>query len=53
MKAEVGSEDDKKWLAEALFYLRERSTGSLEGDVVRLGQLIKRYTRLTHRALYY
>lgn len=41
MKAEVGSEDDKKWLAEALFYLREPSTGSLEGDVLKLAQLIK------------
>ncbi|KAJ3508811.1 hypothetical protein NMY22_g16495 [Coprinellus aureogranulatus] len=41
MKAEVGSEDDKKWLADALFYLKESSTGSLEGDVLKLAQLIK------------
>lgn len=41
MKADVGSEDDKKWLAESLFYLKEPSTGSLEGDVLRLAHLIK------------
>ncbi|TFK22557.1 alcohol dehydrogenase IV [Coprinopsis marcescibilis] len=40
MKAEVGSKDDKEWLADALFYLREPSTGSLEGDVRRLATLI-------------
>jgi hypothetical protein len=40
MKAEVGSEDDKKWLAGALFYLNEASTGSLDGDVLKLASLI-------------
>lgn len=42
LKAEVGSDDDKKWLAECLFYLKEQSTGSLDGDVLKLADLIKR-----------
>jgi len=40
MKAEVGSEEDQKCLAEALFYLKEPSTGSLGGDVRRLAAMI-------------
>jgi len=40
LKSEIASEDDKKALAAALFYLHEPSTGSLEGDVRRLAQLI-------------
>ena len=36
MKAEVGSKEDKEWLAGALFHLRKPSTGSLEGDVKQL-----------------
>jgi len=40
LKSEVASEDDKKALAAALFYLHEPSTGSVEGDVRRLAHLI-------------
>ncbi|ESK87573.1 alcohol dehydrogenase iv [Moniliophthora roreri MCA 2997] len=40
LKAEVASQEDKEWLAGALFHLRKPSTGSLEGDVVLLGNLI-------------
>ncbi|KAF4620435.1 hypothetical protein D9613_000745 [Agrocybe pediades] len=39
-KSETASEEDKKALAATLFYLRESSTGSLEGDVRRLATLI-------------
>ncbi|KIM40170.1 hypothetical protein M413DRAFT_446331 [Hebeloma cylindrosporum] len=40
LKSDIASEDDRRALAEALFYLREPSTGSLNGDVVRLATLI-------------
>ncbi|KDR75815.1 hypothetical protein GALMADRAFT_68153 [Galerina marginata CBS 339.88] len=40
LKSEIASEDDKKALEATLFYLREPSTGSLEGDVRRLATLI-------------
>lgn len=40
MKADVASEEDKKYLAEALFHLRVPSTGSVEGDIRRLASLI-------------
>ncbi|KAH7902932.1 hypothetical protein BJ138DRAFT_1168721, partial [Hygrophoropsis aurantiaca] len=39
-KAQVGSADDKQSLAQALFYLREESTGSVDGDVRKLSHLI-------------
>ncbi|KAH7923185.1 Dehydroquinate synthase-like protein [Leucogyrophana mollusca] len=39
-KAEVASTDDKQCLAQALFYLSEPSTGSLDGDVLKLAYLI-------------
>ena len=42
MKAEVGSKEDKEWLANALFYLRKPSTGSLEGDIRTLSAEIQR-----------
>ncbi|KAH8992844.1 alcohol dehydrogenase IV [Lactarius hatsudake] len=34
------SEEDKQWLAGALYQLRQPTTGSLEGDVLRLSELI-------------
>jgi alcohol dehydrogenase class IV len=40
LKSEIASEEDKKALAAALFYLQEPSTGSVEGDVRRLAHLI-------------
>jgi len=43
LKSDVASDDDKRALAEALFYLREPSTGSLNGDVARLATLINEY----------
>lgn len=41
LKAEVASQEDKEYLAQALFHLREPSTGTLEGDVRRLSTLIQ------------
>ncbi|PIL35439.1 hypothetical protein GSI_02166 [Ganoderma sinense ZZ0214-1] len=41
LKAEVASQQDKEALAAALFYLREESTGSVEGDVRKLASLIQ------------
>jgi len=43
LKSDVASDDDKRALAEALFYLHEPSTGSLNGDVARLATLIDEY----------
>ncbi|KAI0318238.1 hypothetical protein OF83DRAFT_1117046 [Amylostereum chailletii] len=40
LKASTASQEDKEWLADALFYLREPSTGSVEGDVRKLADLI-------------
>ncbi|OSD01319.1 iron-containing alcohol dehydrogenase [Trametes coccinea BRFM310] len=36
LKAEIASQEDKEWLAGALFYLRKPSTGSLESDILKL-----------------
>ncbi|OBZ67195.1 Maleylacetate reductase [Grifola frondosa] len=36
LKAEVASQEDKEWLAGALFHLRQPSTGSLDGDILKL-----------------
>ena len=46
LKAEIASPGDKAALAEALFYLREPTTGSVEGDVKRLGSKIDEYAHL-------
>lgn len=40
LKAEIASEEDKAALADALFYLKEPSTNSIEGDVKRLSAMI-------------
>ncbi|KAF8558050.1 Dehydroquinate synthase-like protein [Imleria badia] len=40
LKADIASPGDKAALAEALFYLREPTTGSVEGDVKRVGAKI-------------
>jgi alcohol dehydrogenase class IV len=40
LKSKEATEADKKALAETLFYLREPPTGTLEGDVRRLAQMI-------------
>jgi len=40
LKSEVASQEDKEYLADALYYLRESPTGSLDGDVRRLATLI-------------
>jgi len=40
LKAKVASEEDKQWLAGALYQLRQPSTGSVEGDAVKLSELI-------------
>jgi alcohol dehydrogenase class IV len=40
LKAKVASEEDKEWLAGALHQLKQTSTGSLDGDVVKLSVLV-------------
>ncbi|KAH9056577.1 alcohol dehydrogenase IV [Lactarius vividus] len=40
LEAKIASEEDKQWLAGALYQLHQPTTGSLEGDVLRLGELI-------------
>ncbi|TCD71618.1 hypothetical protein EIP91_007365 [Steccherinum ochraceum] len=45
IKAKHATPDDKKWLADALFFLSEPSTGSLEGDVKKLSDLIYRLVK--------
>jgi alcohol dehydrogenase class IV len=40
LKSKVASEEDKEWLAGTLHRLKQTSTGSLEGDVVKLSVLI-------------
>ncbi|KAL4074110.1 hypothetical protein V8B97DRAFT_1864588 [Scleroderma yunnanense] len=42
LKAETASEEDKAVLADALFYLKEPSTNSVEGDVKRLSSMINK-----------
>ena len=43
LKAKVASDEDRQWLAGALYQLNQPSTGSLEGDVVKLSELIDGY----------
>lgn len=40
MQAEIASEEDKRRLADVLFFLRVPSTGSIEGDVRKLAEEI-------------
>ncbi|EPS94150.1 hypothetical protein FOMPIDRAFT_1063307 [Fomitopsis schrenkii] len=40
LKAEVASEEDKEWLSNALCHLAQDKTGSLDGDVLKLSNLI-------------
>ncbi|KAG1862582.1 alcohol dehydrogenase IV [Suillus subalutaceus] len=40
LQAEIASQEDKEYLAEALLYLREPSTGSVDGDVRKLSSMI-------------
>lgn len=42
LQAELASQEDKEYLAEALFYLREPSTGTVDGDVRKLSTMINR-----------
>ena len=39
-KAITASQEDKEWLAGALYHLREPTTGSLEGDILKLSEKI-------------
>ncbi|KAJ3808998.1 alcohol dehydrogenase IV [Lentinula aff. lateritia] len=41
LMAEIGTEQDKEYLAKTLFYLRKPSTGTVEGDVLALSASIK------------
>lgn len=41
LKAQIASEEDKEWLSGALFYLRQPSTGSVDGDIMKLASLIE------------
>ncbi|KAH8078070.1 alcohol dehydrogenase IV [Cristinia sonorae] len=40
LKAYISPEEDKEWLANALFYLRRPTTGSKEGDIVDFANAI-------------
>ncbi|TFK54277.1 alcohol dehydrogenase IV [Heliocybe sulcata] len=40
LKAETASQEDKEWLAGALFHLRQPSTGSVESDILQLSKSI-------------
>ncbi|KAF8211613.1 alcohol dehydrogenase IV [Mycena galopus ATCC 62051] len=40
IQSRVASKEDKEYLADTLFYLREPSTGSMEGDILKLSELI-------------
>ncbi|KAJ7929121.1 alcohol dehydrogenase IV [Mycena leptocephala] len=40
IQSRLASKEDKEYLANALFYLREPSTGSIEGDILKLSTLI-------------
>ncbi|OAX39585.1 alcohol dehydrogenase IV [Rhizopogon vinicolor AM-OR11-026] len=40
LQVELASQEDKEYLAEALFYLREASTGTIDGDVRKLSSMI-------------
>ncbi|KAG6908034.1 hypothetical protein DXG01_006453 [Tephrocybe rancida] len=40
LKAKVASQEDRELLAKTLFYLQQPSTGSVDGDVVKLSSLI-------------
>ncbi|KAG1753033.1 alcohol dehydrogenase IV [Suillus lakei] len=40
LQAEIASQEDKGYLAEALFYLRKPSTGTVDGDVRKLSHMI-------------
>ncbi|KAJ6567367.1 alcohol dehydrogenase IV [Mycena vulgaris] len=40
LQARIAPQEDKDCLAAALFYLREPSTGSVDGDILRLSALI-------------
>lgn len=40
LQAEIASQEDKEYLAEALLYLRQPSTGTIDGDVKKLSYMI-------------
>ncbi|KAJ7725073.1 iron-containing alcohol dehydrogenase [Mycena metata] len=40
IQSRIASQEDKEYLANTLFYLREPSTGSIEGDILKLSALI-------------
>lgn len=50
LKADIASPEDKAALAEALFHLREPTTGSVEGDIRRVGNKIDEYACLVSLA---
>ncbi|KAJ7667569.1 alcohol dehydrogenase IV [Mycena polygramma] len=40
IQSRIASREDKEYLADTLFYLREPSTGSIDGDILKLSSLI-------------
>lgn len=46
IQSRLASKEDKEYLANTLFYLREPSTGSIEGDILKLSTLIAGYVML-------
>jgi glutamine amidotransferase PdxT len=51
LKAEVASQEDKEYLAQALFYLRAPSTGTVEGDVHQLATMIDECVHLVQQEI--
>ena len=41
LQAEIASEDNKRWIANSLFYLGQEKTGSVEGDIRKLSTLVQ------------
>ncbi|KAG6886147.1 hypothetical protein C0993_000665 [Termitomyces sp. T159_Od127] len=42
LQSKIASQDDKELLAQTLFYLHQPSTGSVEGDILKLSSLVHR-----------
>lgn len=43
LQARIANAEEKEWLANCLFYLRQAPTGTPEGDITKLAGLIEGY----------
>lgn len=41
LQTELANDDNKKWLADALYHLRAPPTGSVDGDIRKLSTLVQ------------